>query len=350
MFFDLIKEYTEIPGPVGHEEAVAAKMVADWTPYCERVWQNKVGNVFAKVGGSGPKLLITAHLDEINFLVKSITEDGFCWLTQGTGGSEPSVPPNLSCLNQAVLVKGREGYHPGQIGMTTGHVRTTAQRSKGAIDWDDFFLDLGLTDAAEVEALGIRPGSPVIFASETKRLGKYIVGKAMDDRVGLALMTMLARELQGADLQYELYFAATIQEEVGLGGSLNLAQEADFDLAIALEIGLVGDIPTVKNSYMPTGLGKGPIVAHKDARIHYSTSVARLLEDAAARIEQPLQHAIFHGFATDGDSLIRMGVPTALFTFPTRYTHSGYEMIQAEDVSAMFEVLRELVMIKRDGQ
>lgn len=76
MFFDLIKEYTEIPGPVGHEELVAARMVNDWTPLCERVWQNKIGNVFAKVGGSGPKLLITAHLDEINLLVKSITEEG----------------------------------------------------------------------------------------------------------------------------------------------------------------------------------------------------------------------------------------------------------------------------------
>lgn len=349
MLFDLIKEYTELPGPVGHEEVVASRMVADWSPYCERVWQNKVGNVFAKVGGAGPKLLITAHLDEINFLVKSVTNDGFCWLTHGTGGSEPSVPPNSTYINRAVLVKGKDGYHLGQIGMATGHVRTAAQRSKGAIDWDDFFLDLGLSSAAEVDALGIRPGSPVIFGTETKRLGRHIMGKAMDDRVGLALMTELARELQGKELQYELHFAATIQEEVGLGGSLNLTQEVDFDLAIALEIGLVGDIPTVKDSYVPTALGKGPIVAHKDARIHYSESVAELLVEAAARIKQPLQHAVFHGFATDGDSLIRMGVPTALFTFPTRYTHSPYEMVQEQDVVAMFEILSELV-IKKDGQ
>ncbi|NLW16884.1 MAG: M42 family metallopeptidase [Firmicutes bacterium] len=344
MFFDLIKEYTEIPGPVGHEELVAARMVADWTPLCERVWQNKIGNVFAKVGGSGPKLLITAHLDEINLLVKSITEDGFCWLTHGTGGSEPTVAPNTTYVGQPVLVKGTDGYHPGQIGMTTGHVRTAAQRSKGTIDWDDFFLDLGLSSRAEVEALGIRPGSPVIFGAETRRLGKYIVGKAMDDRVGLALMTQLARDLKGQELKYELYFAATIQEEVGLGGSLNLAQEVNFDLAIALEIGLVGDIPTVKDSYMPTALGKGPIVAHKDARIHYSEPVAERLIAAAERLQQPLQHAVFHGFATDGDSLIRMGVPTALFTFPTRYTHSPYEMICEQDVIAMYEVMKELLL------
>lgn len=344
MFFDLIKEYTEIPGPVGHEDLVAARMVADWTPLCEEVWQNRIGNVFAKVGGSGPKLLITAHLDEINLLVKSITEEGFCWLTHGTGGSEPTVAPNTTYVGQPVLVKGARGYHPGQIGMATGHVRTAAQRSKGAVDWDDFFLDLGLTSRAEVESLGIRPGSPVIFGAETRRLGKYIVGKAMDDRVGLALMTQLARELKGRNPQYELYFAATIQEEVGLGGSLNLPQEVNFDLAIALEIGLVGDIPTVKDSYMPTSLGKGPIVAHKDARIHYSEAVAERLVAAAQRVEQPLQHAVFHGFGSDGDSLIRMGVPTALFTFPTRYTHSPYEMISEQDVAGMYNVLRELLL------
>ncbi len=344
MLYDLIKEYTELPGPVGHEELVAARMVADWTPLCERVWQNRVGNVLAKVGGTGPKLLITAHLDEINFLVKSITADGFCWLTQGTGGSESSIAPNPTYIGQRVLVKGSNGYHSGQIGVATGHVRTVAQRAKDTLLWDDFFLDLGLSSKAEVEALGIHPGSPVIFQAETRRLGHHIVGKAMDDRVGLALMTALARDLQGQSLKYELYFAATIQEEVGLGGALNLAREADFDLAIALEIGLVGDIPTVKESYMPTGLGKGPIVAHKDARIHYSERISDLLIATAERLQMPIQHAVFHGFGSDGDQLIRAGIPTALFTFPTRYTHSAYEMINEQDVEDMYRLMRDLLV------
>lgn len=343
MLFDLIKEYTELIGPVGHEELVAERMLADWKPICASVWQSKVGNVLAKVGGSGPKLLITAHLDEINLLVKSITPDGFCWLTQGTGGSEPSVKPNPTFVGQPAVVKGSGRYHPGQIAAATGHIKTAAQRAKESLGWDDFFLDLGLDSRQAVEDLGIRPGSPVVYTAETRRLGNQIVGKAMDDRVGLALMTALARELQGQPLQYELYFAATIQEEIGLGGALSVAKEADFDLAIALEIGLTGDIPTVQASYMPTSLGQGPILAHKDARIHYSERVAALLEAAAGRLDQPLQHAVFHGFGSDGDQLIRAGVPTALFTFPTRYTHSPYEMINLQDVQAMLDVMKELL-------
>ncbi len=344
MLYELIKQYTEIPGPVGHEEPAAKRMVDDWTPVCERVWQNKLGNVLAKVGGSGPRLLITAHLDQINFLVKSLTDDGFCWLTHGTGGSEVSVPPNDTYVNQPVLVKGKDGYHPGIVGTTSGHVRTAAQRAKKGLDWDDFFLDLGLSSREEVESLGIRPGSPVIFASETKRLGHQIMGRAMDDRVGLALMTHLARELEDKPLKYELYFAATVQEEVGLGGSMSVAQEVDFDLAIALEIGLAGDIPTVKDSYMPTKLGKGPIITHKDARIHYSVPVADRLVAAAERLKQPVQHAVYHGFGSDGDSLIRMGIPTALFTFPARYTHGPYEMIHEKDVTAMHEIMCEMLL------
>ena len=70
MLFDLIKEYTEIPGPVGREELVAQRLIEDWTPLCQEVWQNKIGNVMAKVGGKGPKVLITAHMDQINLLVK----------------------------------------------------------------------------------------------------------------------------------------------------------------------------------------------------------------------------------------------------------------------------------------
>ena len=129
-----------------------------------------------------------------------------------------------------------------------------------------------------------------------------------------------------------------------MGGALGLAREVDFDLAIALEIGLVGDIPTVKGSNMPTGLGLGPILAHKDARIHYSEKVGDMLLAAAERIEQPVQHAVFYGFASDGDPLIRAGIPTALFTFPTRYTHSPYEMINEQDIQAMLAVLQELVL------
>ncbi|MBP8614527.1 MAG: M42 family metallopeptidase [Firmicutes bacterium] len=344
MLFDLIEEYTEIPGPVGHEELVAKRLIEDWTPLCQEVWQNKIGNVMAKVGGKGPKVLITAHMDQINLLVSSVTEDGFCRLTQGTGGSEPTVKPNDTYLNQPVLVKGKDTYYPGLIGIASGHVKIAAQRAKGEVGWDDFFLDLGLWSKGEVEALGIRPGSPVIFASETRRLGHNIIGKAMDDRVGLAIMTILAQKLQGKEYGYEVYYAATIEEEVGLGGSMNLAFEGDFDMAIALEIGLVGDVPTVDFKYMPTRLGKGPIIAHKDACIHYSESVSDKLEEAAERAGMPVQHAVFHGFGSDGDSLIRMGIPTALFTFPTRYTHSPFEMIDEDDVLAMCDILTDMLV------
>lgn len=344
MLFDLIKDYTGLVGPVGHEELVAAKMVADWSPVCERVWQTKVGNVMAKVGGNGPKLLITAHLDEINLLVKSITADGFCWLTQGTGGSEPTGKPNSAFVGQPALVKGKHGYQAGQIATTTGHIKTATQRAKDSLEWDDFFLDLGLASSEEVLALGIHPGSPVIYTAETRRLGQHIVGKALDDRVGLALMTLLAGKLQGQPLQYELYFAATIQEEIGLGGALSLTKEADFDLAIALEIGLTGDIPTVKDSYMPTRLGGGPIIAHKDGRIHYSEQVSDRLIAAAERLQQPVQHGVFHGFGSDGDQLIRAGIPTALFTFPTRYTHSPYEMANEPDIQSMLDIMVEMLL------
>lgn len=344
MLYDLLKQYTELPGPVGHEELIADRVRKDWEPVCERVWETRVGNVLAKVGGCGPKLLITAHLDEINLLVKSITHDGFLLLTQGTGGSEPTVKPNPTFVGQRALVKGKDEYVPGQIAAATGHIKTAAQRAKDGLDWDDFFLDLGLSSVEEVAALGIHPGSPVIYTVETRRMGHHIVGKAMDDRAGLALMTAMARELRGKELHYELYFAATIQEEIGLGGAMSVAKEADFDLAIALEIGLVGDIPTVKDSYMPSCLGKGPIIAHKDARIHYSEKVANKLIAAADRIGHPLQHAVFHGFGSDGDQLIRAGIPTALFTFPTRYTHSPYEMVNEQDLQSMLAIMKELVL------
>src|SRR5690606_23708586 len=97
-----------------------------------------------------------------------------------------------------------------------------------------------------------------------RRLGNRVYGKAIDDRVALALMTLLLDDLDRSSLRYELYFAATIQEEIGVIGAQSLREEVDADLAIALDNGPTGDIPTVGPRTLPTILGGGPALVHKD--------------------------------------------------------------------------------------
>lgn len=344
ILFDIIKQYTEIPGPPGHEGPVADTLLKDWKKTCKSVKKTKIGNIIAKVGGKGPKLLITAHMDEIALLVKSVTKDGFLRITHGTAGSEFSQRPNTAYLGQPVLIMGKKAYHEGILTNAAGHAMPEKLRKKEGIDWDDIFIDMGLDSRDQVESLGIRPGRHVIFNAATRRLGNRIIGKAMDDRLGLAIMTFLASELKGLDLKYELYLAATIMEEIALAGAITIARDIGPDLAIALEIGLVGDIPNIPFEYMPASLGNGPIIAHKDSGTYYSSEVADLIEDSADKSGIKIQHAVFQGFGSDGIELIKEGVPTALFTFPTRYTHCPYEMVCESDINDIINILKHILL------
>ena len=83
--FDLIKELTELPGPVGQEEVVLAHMEALWRGEGATVSRTRIGNVVAHAGGQGPRVLMIAHGDELCFLVRAIDELGFLWLANGQG-------------------------------------------------------------------------------------------------------------------------------------------------------------------------------------------------------------------------------------------------------------------------
>jgi len=181
-------------------------------------------------------------------------------------------------------------------------------------------------------------------------MGKLYCGKAMDDRVGLAIMSQLLEEVDSSDLKYDLHLVSTVQEEIGLMGAASLFKQGDFQLCIALECGQAGDIPTVEERDMPVKLGEGPILVHKDSMVHYSRSIIQRLREVAEREDIPVQDAVFSGFGSDGAALIRQGVPTALIAPPTRYTHSPFEMVHEDDLRAAVMLLKSFLTKCDDAQ
>ncbi|MEX2314738.1 MAG: M20/M25/M40 family metallo-hydrolase, partial [Thermomicrobiales bacterium] len=195
----------------------------------------------------------------------------------------------------------------------------------------------------------VHVGASVIWNPPVRKLGTRVYGKAIDDRVALALMTLLLDRLDTSELTYDLYFAVTIQEEIGLGGALSLRHDVDADLAIALDNGLVGDIPTVATRNMPVVFGDGPTLVYKDAGIHYDVRIIDHLSDIAARESIPVQHAVYEQIGSDGSALIKQGIPTALLGPSTRYTHSAFEMIDERDVEHSLRLLRAFVTAEPPG-
>jgi tetrahedral aminopeptidase len=336
--FDLIKTLTELPGPTGHEDAVQDWVAERWNRIGE-VRRTKVGNVLAKVGGSGRKIALVAHADEIGLMVKSVSDEGFLHVWP-YGSDNLGQPPRwFMPLNQPALVLTEDGLVEGVIATASGHV-VGRKDPKEPWKWNDWFIDIGVRSRDEADALGVGPGCRAIWNPPTRRIGRNIVGKAMDDRAALAIATLVGERLAAERrLPYELWLASTVQEENGLIGASSLVDEIALDAAIALDVGLTGDIPGPDARDFPAKLGAGPTVVYQDAHCHYSRRLSDALVAVGRRHDIPVQRAIFQHFGSDGAALIRRGVESALVAYPTRYTHSPIETVDEGDIDATVDLL-----------
>jgi endoglucanase len=343
--FALIKELTELAGPVGQEAAVLDHMEGLWRAGGAQVERTRLGNVIARAGGQGPKLLLVAHADELCYLVRAIDPAGFLWLANGQSWERKTSLRNAFTIGQRVRIIARSGLIPGIIATTSGHLATLALPEPNELTWNDFWVDTGLTQA-ELLAQGVTPGTRVIWDTVTEQFGPHVVGKAMDDRVPLAVLTEVLRRVPAAELGCQLTLACTVQEEIGLIGASALAAREQFDAAIVVEIGLAGDIPGVPERSMPLRLGAGPVLVHKDSLVHYDYSLTAALEQTAARAGIPIQHAVFGSFGSDGAALMKADIPAAMVAFPARYTHSPFETGHLGDIEVLTDWLCAFV---RDG-
>lgn len=339
---DTLFDLMAMVGPTGQEEPVLAWCRDRWAALGGEVTVQPIGNVLARFPGDGPRLLLQGHADEIGFIVKSIDERGFLWVGEAQTGTR--TPHFRYPAGQPALVVGRDGARvPGLFATATGHILATRMEEKLRLDYNDLFIDLGVETRAEAEALGAHVGAGVIWNPPVRRLGRRYYGKAIDDRVALALMTHLIAETDPADRRYDITIAATVQEEIGLVGALSLVVRGDYDLAIAIDNGPIGDYPGVDPREMPVRLGGGPAIVYKDGWTHYDRRVIDRLLAVAQANDIAVQPTLFPGFGSDGAALIRSGLPTALLGIATRYTHAAFEMGDERDVEGALALLRAFV-------
>jgi tetrahedral aminopeptidase len=339
--FETLKLFCETPGPGGREERIHHLLMERWAAHVEWVRLSPVGNVVAHVGGQGPRLLIVGHGDEIGFAVKHISPEGYLYFT--TGQREASGKPDLrgmyfNPMGQPALVIGREVLVEGVFATLTGHVLSVEQRHKLALDWNDLFVDVFMGSREQVMANGMQIGDRVVWNPPTRQHGKFYTGKAMDNRVALAVIDALLTRVDRQRLQFDLYVGSTVMEESGLYGADSINADIGCDYAIALDTGLAGDVPGVDPRDVSTRLGGGPTLIHKDL-YGYSFKLNNHLIDAAAAASLPLQHAVHGIYGTDSGALIRRGVAASALGIPTRYTHSPFETLHADDLDSTLALL-----------
>jgi putative aminopeptidase FrvX len=337
-YFKALKKYTELAGPIGYEHRVQEEFMRDVEPYVEKVELTNVGNVVARVGGSGRKVVVFGHADELAYYVLSITEDGFLHVSRGRA-DKLSYPYTL--VGQKALVMGDTGDVRGAFVSPTGHVLGPQDRDKPLEPWG-VLVDIGVDNKEDVEKMGVHVGSPIIWNPETERVGDKVLGKAMDDRFTHPVMIELAKRLQGKSLGCDLYLASSVQEEIGCKGAQDLAR-LGFDVSLALDIGIAGDYPSLPRDRMPIKLGGGPVIVYRDASIVYNVETIKELRAVAEKNKVPYQHGVFEHYGSDSASMIAGGARPNLLCVPCRYSHSPVEMIHLGDVENLVKLLHHYV-------
>jgi len=336
---EYLKELSLAEGISGREDNVRSIMERELKKYCEEVFTDRFGNLIARMGDRGPKLMLAAHMDEIGLMVKYIDEKGFLRFIKVGGINDQML------LNQKVIVHTEDGKRiVGVLGSKPPHKMKEEERNK-MIKYEDMFIDIGAKNREDAKKMGVNIGAWATFKAEFDILGNNrVTCKAFDDRVGCTILLEVARRLKKEDLNCQVYFVGTVQEEVGLKGARTSAFRINPDVAIALDVTICGDHPGIKMEEAPIELGKGPVACIVDSEgrgLIAHRDVLRMIEDVSKRYNIPVQYEVGEGGTTDGTAihLTREGIPTGVISVPARYIHTPVEVIDLSDLENAVELI-----------
>jgi len=279
-------------------------------------------------------------MDEIGFMVKHISKEGFIKFTP-LGGWWDQV-----LLAQRVSISTHKGDVVGVVGAKPPHLLSDEERKK-YVEKKEMYIDIGASSQQEVEEAGVRVGDPIIPVSEFTVLAnpKTYMAKAFDDRAGCALTIAVMQEFAHRSHPNALFGVATVQEEVGLRGAITSVELINPDVAIILEVDIAGDVPGIKPEETPIKLGGGPVLLAYDARMIPNLKLRDMVIDIAKQSGIPLQISALEGGATDGGPihLHKSGVPTVVISVPTRHIHCHNAILHRDDFDRAVRLVTAIV-------
>ncbi|WP_255196769.1 M42 family metallopeptidase [Halorarius litoreus] len=329
--YDLLVELTETSGVPGYEDRIRDIVRRELEPEVDSLHTDGMGNVVGTIGGETDySVIVAAHMDEIGFMVRHVTDEGFLQL-DALGGWDPRI-----LKAQRVTVHTEDGDLPGVIGSPPPHTMDEEDLEKKA-EVEDVHVDLGLD--AETVAEQVSVGDLVTTRQRTELLGEHINGKSIDNRVSVFALVEAARAI--TDPEVTIHFAATVQEEVGLRGAKALGVDVDADLALGIDTTVANDVPGFKAGEYVTTLGEGAGIKLKDSSAITNPKVTRRLRRVADERDITHQPEILPSGGTDTAGIQFAGgaKPAGAISFPTRYLHTPTESVHHADVQACLDLL-----------
>lgn len=293
--------------------------------YADEISVDAMGNLIAvkKGDGSGLKVMIAAHMDEIGVMVSHVTKEGFLRFTN-IGGVYPHT-----------LMGGRVQFANGTIGV----VYSDRLTDRGKIHpLNKFFIDVGATSP---EDCPVGVGDAAGFVRPFLAQGNRLTAKSMDDRIGCAVAIEALKRLKS--IPHDVYFVFSVQEEVGTRGAQAAANGLDPDVGLAVDVTGVGDVPEARP--MSVSLGEGTAIKVKDAGMIAHVGLVKLMKQRAEEADIPYQLEVLEGGSTDARSIqiANAGSAAGCISIPCRYVHSPSETVDVRDVEASVNLLVEIL-------
>jgi endoglucanase len=322
----LIQELVETIGPSGYEMEVRDLIRSKVEPLADNVHIDALGNLIAtkgKISSRGIKIMLAAHMDEIGVMATHIDENGFIRFT------------TIGGVRRQTCVGGRVRFLNGTRGVINHDDLGDVNKLP---TFNQMFIDVGATSQGDCP---VRVGDVAAFDRPFSIYGDRLVSKAMDDRIGTAVLIETLRLLNKTPNQ--VHFVFSVQEEVGLRGATTAAYGLDPDVGIAIDVTRSGDTP--KGIKMEVSLGAGPAVKVRDSGMLSDPRVVSWMVNTAEKTKIPYQMEVLEAGTTDARAiqLTRAGVPAGCISIPCRYVHAPSEMVDYNDVQNAVKLLHTLV-------
>lgn len=327
---ELLKQLCALPGVSSFEDAVRDYIRQQAAPYVNEVKVDAMGNLILFKKGAkatGKRLMLCAHMDEVGLMVRSITEDGYLKFVC-VGGIDCRV-----LLGKQVRIGAKQV--PGVIGLKAIHM-TTAEERKKVPKLEDYYIDIGANSQEEAQAL-VEVGEPCVFVSDCVEFGDgFLKAKALDDRVGCAVLLELLRR----ELPMDVTFVFTVQEEVGARGAFGAGFAVTPEIALVVEGTTAADAPSQDPQAQICWPGKGPVLSWMDRGTIYDRYLFEVLRDQAKAHNIPWQMKHYIAGSTDAKAIQRTksGVRVAGLSVPVRYLHAPGSVTKLRDVEQTMEL------------
>lgn len=338
----LLEKLSNAFGPSGCEGNIAEIIKGEIKAKGE-IKRDRLGSlIFEKRGTkTEPKIMLAAHMDEVGFIIQSITKKGFLrfhpiggWVSQVLTGKR-------------VVIKGRDGYTEGVIGSVPPHFLKKKEENKQT-EIEDMLIDIGAESEKQVkEKYGIEIGS---FAVPSPYFGKMknpnlFMGKAFDNRIGCALLIELLNSMEKRRHPNTICAVATVQEEVGLRGAKTVSEFVKPDIAFVLEAPPADDFPGIAKDRPQGALGQGVQIRCFDPTMISNVNLKDFVIETAVKSKIKHQLTVRSGGGTDAGAIhvSGIGVPTIVLGVPTRYAHSHTGVMNIQDYKNALRLLSELM-------